>query len=346
MGILIEAHHPSDIHFWKYTVRLLVERGHDVRVLGRHRDIMMQLFESYDWMPLLIPRHDSGTSRFPLLPMLQRQVEVIRAIRRFRPQVVASLMGSYTQMAKLFGCKNIVFTDSEHQKFNHWISHPFADEVHTPDAFYLNLGVKQRRYNSIHELSFLHSKYYRPHVEVLSDYSLEAGGYVVIRLSAWNTLHDINQAGIGQFIYSFVHKHKAKKRILIVAEEGKVPHGLEFLATRVRPDHFHCILAFSQFVLSEGASTASEAACLGVPTVYINSLPTMGYLKKLEDECDTLRCFQEPSAGLSVADNWLSQIELADEFNMDDRLSFREALSSRHIDLVQYVVDRLESHVY
>ena len=30
MKILLEAHHPAHIHFWKYPVRELIERGHEV----------------------------------------------------------------------------------------------------------------------------------------------------------------------------------------------------------------------------------------------------------------------------------------------------------------------------
>lgn len=343
MNVLIETHHPSHIHFWKYPVRELLSRGHDVRVLGRNRDVMLQLFESYDWMPLIAPSRGSGTGRFPMLGMLQRQAEVVRSIRSFRPVVVASLMGSYTQMAKILGCRNLVFTDSEHQRFNHKIAHPFADEVHTPEAFYLELGSKQRRYHSIHELSFLHTKYFTPCEKTLDAYSLEPGAYVVIRLSAWNTFHDVQQSGIGERIYSFVESHQESGRLLIVAEEGKVPPGLEMLATRIRPEHFHSILAFSRFVLSEGASTSSEASCLGVPTVYINSLPTMGYLQKLSEECEILRCFRDADEGIRQADIWLKQISTADSLDMGERLRFREALCGRHIDLVDYVVRLIES---
>jgi predicted glycosyltransferase len=38
MRILIEAHHPAHIHFWKYPVRELIDRGHEVLMIGRDRD--------------------------------------------------------------------------------------------------------------------------------------------------------------------------------------------------------------------------------------------------------------------------------------------------------------------
>ena len=157
MRILIEAHHPAHIHFWKYPIRELQARGHEVRMVGRERDVMRRLLEVYDWISAEIPQRETRKNRFPLFAMLGRQLVMFRALRRFRPQVVASLMGSYTQLSKCFGCKNLVFTDSEHQSFNHKIAHPFADEIHTPKCFYLDLGAKQARYDSIHELAFLNT---------------------------------------------------------------------------------------------------------------------------------------------------------------------------------------------
>jgi len=146
MRVLIEAHHPAHIHFWKYPVLELIERGHEILMIGRDRDVMRRLLEVYDWIPAEIPTRRTGKNKFPLVEMLERQWAVAQAIRRFKPDVIASLMGSYTQSAKLLGVRNLVFTDSEFQHFNHRIAHPFADEIHTPDCFYKDLGRKQWRY--------------------------------------------------------------------------------------------------------------------------------------------------------------------------------------------------------
>jgi predicted glycosyltransferase len=343
MKILIEAHHPAHIHFWKYPIRELIAGGHSVRLLGRDRDVMLQLLKNYDWIPATIPKRSRGTGRFPVMGMLHRQFELCQIVRDFKPQVVASLMGSYTQLAKLFGSSNLIFTDSEHQSFNHKIAHPFADEIHTPQCFYKDLGTKQRRYDSIHELAFLDPKYYQPDRNVLLKYKLEAGKYIVIRLSAWNTLHDVSQSGVGERVYDFIEAHKMSGRILLVAEEGKVPPGLEEYVAKIEPQDFHCVLSFARFLLSEGASTASEASCLGVPTVYVNSLPTMGYLKKIASESSTFYCFEDAREGVCVAEEYLTRIEEGgDSFDLAKREAFRREFNAKHIDLVDYVVRTIE----
>ena len=55
MRVLLEAHHPAHVHFWKYPVRELQARGHEVLLIGRDRDVMRRLLEVYEWIPSVIP---------------------------------------------------------------------------------------------------------------------------------------------------------------------------------------------------------------------------------------------------------------------------------------------------
>ncbi|MGF1530286.1 MAG: DUF354 domain-containing protein [Puniceicoccaceae bacterium] len=340
MRVLLEAHHPADIHFWKYPVREMQARGNEVLMIGRDRDVMRRLLEVYDWIPAEIPKRRTRNNRFPLMEMMDRQWIVARAIRRFKPDVVASLMGSYTQSAKILGVKNVIFTDSEHQSFNHRIAHPFAHEIHTPECFYKDLGGKQRKYRGIHELAFL-SKDNLDFGSVLETRypDLLKQQYALIRLSAWNTFHDIDQKGVGEKLDCFVEELAGKFRVLISAEESCLPEALKPFAGQFEPEDFHAILSGASFVLTEGASTASESACLGIPTVYINSIAQLGYLKMLEDKYSLVRGFSEAESGLAAA------IDMVDSLNRDSYETWkknRQRLLDDSIDVVSYVVNVLE----
>lgn len=342
MRFLIEAHHPAHIHFWKYPIRELIERGHEVLMIGRERDVMRRLLEAYDWIPYEIPERRSSKNRFPAKEMLQRQWTVARAIRRFKPDTVASLMGSYCQSARLLGKRNIIFTDTETQRFNHRISHPFASEVHTPDRFSLDLGRKQLRYAGIHELCFLDGRRFQPDAGVLDKYGLSAGNYLLLRTSAWNTFHDRSRSGLGESVYEFVERFKDRYRIALSAEEGKAPPGLEGYMMRFAPEDFHHFLAYARFVLTEGASTSSEAACLGVPSVFVNSTEPLGIPLMLENGYGLVRSFQEGETGVRCAIEWLE--ELGE--NGESRLSLesgKKRLVEDHTDVCEYVVNTLLS---
>lgn len=338
MRILLEAHHPAHVHFWKYPVRELLERGHAVLLIGRDRDTMRRLLEAYDGIPAVIPPRRTRRNRFPLGEMLARQATVARHILTFKPDVVASVMGSYTQAARLLGVRNVIFTDSEFQHFNHRIAHPFATEIHTPYCFYKPLGPKQRTYKGIHELAFLDGRRFTPDFDRVRDRLPPPHNtprrYIVIRLSAWNTLHDIRHHGFGHALFDFVDRFAPRFGIAISAEEDALPHRLKPYAMPVPPEDFHHLLAFARFCLTEGASTAAEACCLGVPTVYINSTEPRGYLQMLETDWHLCRTFHDPESGLPAATAWLDTLTDPD---LDRLQPQRQRMIDAHGDVVTYV---------
>jgi len=337
--ILIEAHHPSDIHFFKHAIREWTDRGDTVLLLGRDRDVMKALLQAYAFIPHRILSSERRDNRFPLAEMIERQIGVARGIRGFRPDIILSLMGSYAQSAFLFRVPNLVFTDSEHQSFNHRIAHPFATRIYTPECFEKDLGKKQRRYAGYHELAFLHPIRFSPNPSILSELGVTPRGYVVVRTSAWNTLHDIGKAGLGGGLARAIREIERRSRVFIVPESGALPRELEALRLHPPPDRYHDVLAFARLVVSEGASTASEAACLGVPTVYLNP-SQLGYLRDQERRYGLVFNTTDPQAAVHRA------LELLDApFDAGHLEESRRRLVADHIDVTSYLVKEVDSIV-
>lgn len=335
--ILIEAHHPSDIHFWKHVVRAFRDKGYEVLLLGRDRDVMKQLLSAYDYIPSRILSAERQNNRLPFRELLERQLGVATTILRYRPDLVLSLMGSYTQSAALFRVPSFVFTDSEHQRVNHAIAHPFATRIYTPLCFEKDLGPKHRRYNGYHELAFLRPERFSPDPAVLRELGgIAPQSYVVLRTSAWNTLHDIGKQGLGADLDEVVEELSRRRRVLLVPEKGAVPSRWESLVLRVAPHRYHDVLAFARLVLTEGASTASEAACLGVPTVYVNA-SQLGYLREQETRYGLVYNTTDPRVALAKA------LSLLDAPLPEERLrSARQRLLSDHVDVTDFVVSEVE----
>jgi predicted glycosyltransferase len=340
MRLLIEAHHPAHIHFWKNAVRIWRERGDAVLLLGRDRDVMRKLLAAYDYVPHEILTAQRKNNRFPMEEMLARQAKLGAKIASFRPDVVLSLMGSYTQSAFLFGLPNIVFTDSEFQSLNHRIAHPFATRIYTPSCFWKELGPKQRRYAGYHELAFLHPNRFTPKDDVLASMgNPEPHSYLILRMSAWNTLHDIGKKGFGDRFDDFMSKLAGRIRVFLVPEGGDLPQKWEPLRLRIPPERFHDALAFAQLVVTEGASTASEAACLGVPAVYLNTTER-GYLNDQERKYGLVHNFKDPDLALSKT------LELlAEGPRRAQNLAARDRLVEDHIDVTSYVVSEVDDVV-
>ena len=318
-------------------MRIWRDRGDSVLMLGRDRDVMKKLLAAYDFIPHEIATAQRKNNRFPMEEMLQRQLKVASKIAAFRPDAVLSLMGSYTQSAFLFRLPNVIFTDSEFQSLNHRIAHPFATHIYTPECFWKDLGSKQRRYRGYHELAFLHPSRYTPQPDVLASMgNPEPGSYVVLRMSAWNTLHDIGKQGFGDRFDEFATLLTERARVFLVPEGGALPERWEHLRLRIPPERFHDALAYARLVVTEGASTASEAACLGVPAVYLNTTER-GYLNDQERKYGLVYNFKEAGAALQKT------LELLDAPPQKERWrEARERLVADHIDVTDYVVHEVD----
>jgi hypothetical protein len=57
-----------------------------------------------------------------------------------------------------------------------------------------------------------------------------------------------------------------------VTVEGELPAELERYRLAIPYRHIHHVLAFASLYVGEGATMASEAAVLGTPSVYVNTL--------------------------------------------------------------------------
>jgi len=349
MRLLIEAHHPAHIHFFKHAIRVWRERGDEVLLLGRDRDVMRQLLTAYDWIPSQIVSSTRRSNRFPLREMLARQAAVASAIRDFRPTLVLSLMGSYTQAARLFGVPNIIFTDSEFQSFNHRIAHPFATRIYTPRCFWKELGPKQHRYDGYHELAFLHPRRFEARRDVLERLQVNRtadspgtsehpgpGEYAVIRTSAWNTLHDIGESGLGTSFEALMAAVLERYSVYLVPEGGQLEPRWARHRLSVPPHEYHDVLAFAGLVITEGASTASEAACLGVPAVYVNTT-RRGYLEDQEERYELVHNFTDPALAMHKVRQLLSEPPRPDVL-----ARARERLVADHLDVTDYVVSELD----
>ncbi len=339
MRLLLEAHHPAHIHFFKYAVKEWTARGDQVLLLGRDRDVMRRLLEAYDWIPSVIASSVGQNNQFPLREMFTRQFKVCRRVLDFRPDVVLSLMGSYTQGARLLNVPNVVFTDSEFQHVNHRIAHPFATRIYTPDCFWKDLGSKQRRYKGYHELAFLHPSRYRPDPSVLADLGARAGQYLVVRVSAWDTLHDVGQAGFGAAFEELIRACLRQYRVFVVPERGQLEPQFQAHRLDVAPDRFHDVLAHARFVITEGASTAAEAACLGVPSIYVNTT-SRGYLDDMQKRYGLVSTHSDSRSALKRVTEWLRHPP-----SEEASKRAKDQLVREHIDVTSYVVREIDELV-
>jgi predicted glycosyltransferase len=195
---------------------------------------------------------------------------------------------------------NIVLTDTEHSiKAHTYLTNPFSDVFLTPVVYYNDLGEKQIRFNNIMESLYLHEDFFKPSISVYEYLKIEPEtNYVILRFVAWNAFHDVNQKGIDLQTKLQLIKLLEPHYKIFISNEGKIEKELENYELVIPPHMMHDVLNFANLFIGESGTMASECAYLGTPTVYVNSLPLMGYLE-LEEKHGLLRHFNNTDGLIS-----------------------------------------------
>ncbi|WP_436909437.1 DUF354 domain-containing protein [Halosimplex marinum] len=283
MKVFVTIQHPAHVHFFRNAIAELEAEGHAVSVFVRDVAVAPELLDAYgiDY-EVLAPASDS----LPSLARSQLQYELALLRRAWRedPDVLTAISEpAITHVSTLLDCRSVLFCDTEHATLENGLAFPFADRVCTPECYTDEIGDKQVRYPGYHELAYLHPDRFDPDPSVLDDVGVDRDErLVVLRLVAWDAVHDVGGAGFGDAreVVAELERHGATVRI---TAEADLPPELADRDATVAPERMHDLLYYADLFVGESATMASESAVLGTPAVFASSL-TLGYLDELEAE--------------------------------------------------------------
>jgi uncharacterized protein len=273
MRIVVDVGHPGHVHYFRNAIKLLEEKGHEVLVTARDKEVTFSLLNAYN-IPF-VPRGKGGKGLIgKLLYILKGDYHVFRAARRFKADLFLSFASSYAaHVSKLMGKPHIAFDDTEHAKLEHLMYVPFTDLIVTPNVFRKNLGKNHVRFNGYIELCCLAPPYFTPDPAVLADAGLKPGErFVVVRFVSFEASHDTGQSGLNHQQKIDLVKGLSQHVKVIISSEGKLPKELVPYQLKLAPYKLHSLLAYSSLYIGEGFTTATEGALMGVPNIIVSSL--------------------------------------------------------------------------
>jgi uncharacterized protein len=282
-NILIDLCHPGDIHLFRRAGAAWQKQGHNVTYSSLDRETNAYLLKYYNLPHQVVWKRRPGKLAL-LAELLLRPWPLLRLIQRTKADLVVSF-GSMTVAfpAWLLGKPTITFTDTEHATEQHALFKPFSTLIATPDVYLGDFGAKQVRYRAYHELYYLHPDEFTPDWKELESLGLKPGEpFFVVRFVAWAATHDIGEHGFTlDEKRDLLRLLSSRGRVLLSVEDGRLDPEFQAMVTTFPPEKVHHLLAFAQLYVGEGATMASEAAVLGTPAVYVNTL-TMGYIQDEE----------------------------------------------------------------
>lgn len=308
--IIFDVGHPAHVHLFRSTARAMQAQGHEILFTALDREIILHLLDQFG-LPYQVT-YKRRRGRFALLmELLLRTLATYRIARRFRADLLMSFGNPTVGLpARLLGKPYIALTDTEHAREQHRLFKPFATIIATPDVFTVDMGPKQVRYNGYHELAFLHPDVFTPDPAHLQPLGLKPGDvYFVVRFVAWRATHDVGQHGFTlEQKRALLHELAQHGKVLLSAE-GEVDPAFAPYVTKFPPEVIHHLLAYATLYVGEGASMAAEAAVLGTPSVYVNTL-IMGYIRDLQDTYDLLYWYTDGELALATIRDLLAMPDL------------------------------------
>lgn len=284
MKLLVTIQHPAHVHFFRPIVGLLEERGHEVTIVAREKDVNVALLDAYGMSYTLVAKPPRSTLDLARV-QLWYEYRIFRIARRLRPDVITAIHGlAASHVAALSDATSVIFVDD---LAANWLTVPFADVVATPRAFPADYGEKQLRYDGYHELSYLHPARFTAEPAVLRQYGVDPDeDYAVVRFSDMSAHHDVGERGLSesgkQAIFDLLDRHGP----VYASVEGE-GSAFEDHELPVPPHHIHQLLAEATIFVGDSSTMPTEAALLGTPAVRSNSFAGDGEVMVNFDELQT-----------------------------------------------------------
>ena len=270
MRILIDILHPAHVHFFRHFRTEMVNRGHEVLVTARDKDLTLELLAAFD-----IPATILSTQRRGRLGLARELLGRTRRlgveVRRIRPDVLVGIMGpSIALVGRWRRLPAVVFYDTENATAtNRWV-YPMAAAVCTPDCYSAPVRGNHITYPGYHELAYLHPARFTPDRGLLAAAGIGSGErFSVVRFVGWQASHDLGERGLGAKAKHRLVEGLARRGRVFVSSEGPLPAGLPAAPIPLPAAQIHHLIAAAEIVVGESATMASEAAVLGVPAVLV-----------------------------------------------------------------------------
>ena len=338
MRYLIDICHPAHVHFFRHPVEILRDRGHDVLLTSRDKEVTVSLLQRLGWEHRQLSTAAGGSLGLAS-ELAHRNRALLRVVREYRPTCLAAIGGIFvSQVGAFAGVPSIVFYDTENARLQNLLTYPFASLVVAPRCYEAWLPRRSVRYDGYHELSYLHPSKFTPDRTIAIANGLDPNcDTFLVRLVAWKANHDIGENGWTIALLESMLERLSSLGKVLVSSERALPERLEHFRYMGDPNCIHHLMAFCRLHIGESATMASESAILGVPAIYA-AHTGRGYTNEQESRyalVKNLRRF-EPKTLLQAIDDILAVPQTS-------WLERKATLLDDTIDVAAYAAELIES---
>jgi len=271
MRILIDIGHPAHVHLFKNFAWKMQEKGHKILFTCRDREFLLRLLQVYGFIYENFGKHYKSIVG-KIQGLIKNELQMFNNAIQFKPDLFLSHGSSIAAFTSFLLQKpHISFEDTFNmEQVRLYLL--FTDVVLTGDYPHPSLGRKEINYPGYHELAYLHPNVFTPDENILKEIGImDNEKYAIIRFVAWNATHDIGHRGFSKEKKIKLVTELSRYIKVFISSEGDLPEELKQYQIKIKPENMHNVLYYTQLLVGESATMASECAMVGTPAIYINN---------------------------------------------------------------------------
>jgi uncharacterized protein len=341
MKILFDIGHPANVHYFRNLIKWAEKEGHQYRVLARDKDVTLQLLKEYQ-IPFINKGKGGVAYVDRLIYSIKSLFKINKAVREFKPDICISHASPYLAVIASFrGLNHIMFNDTERALlFKHIVKY-CKPNVFSPDSFVDKDHYNLETFPSYMELAYLHPEIYS--VDDNSDLVEKLGkDFILLRFVANKAAHDMGTEYISDdFKRELVQKFREYGNVWITSESS-LPDDLKKYKLEVPPSAIHNVIANAMLLVGDSATMSSEAAMLGVPSIFINQ-NKLGYITELEETYGLVQHFMSDDEGCRQA--LQASISILETENRNAIYQKRrDVMLKNKINLTEYMIQLVQKY--
>ncbi len=288
MNILFHLGHPAHFHLFKNVIKSLKNSGHKIYVLIKKKDVLEDLLldSKIEYINIL-PNGRKNSKLGIAIGQIKQLLRLLRFCLSNKPDLLIGSTPTVAQVARLIGSYSISLSEDDASEVSFFAktTYPFTNVILSPDSCdngkWNNKTVK---YNSYHELAYLHPNHFSPDFSIVKKYDLIERSFFLIRLSSLNAYHDTGISGINTAITRKIIALLNPHGKVLITSERKLPESLEKYRIKINSKDVHHFLSYAKIYIGDSQTMAAEAGVLGTPFIRVNDfVGRLGYLNELEN---------------------------------------------------------------
>ena len=322
--------HPAHYHNFKNPINVLLEKGHQILVVARAKDVLFELLETENWDVLKLPQRRSQSKLGLVGNILGRELKILKMSLRFKPDVLIGTDLVITHIGRLLRIPSIVVNedDSSAVPLMAKYAFPYATAILAPNCCDQSpANHKKIGYEGYHELSYLHPSVFQPDRRRLPEEIAMSSRYFILRFAALSAHHDGGRKGINNELATKILEILSPLGRVFITSERPLSDDLEEYRIKIHPKDMHHVMAYAAGYIGDSQTMAAEAAVLGIPSIRFNDfVGELNYLEELEKKYSLTNGVKtsNPEKLIQLIKKWVEPNNLIDELKMHKNRMLKE----------------------